>query len=66
MMELCEYDPEWGCPATTEHGCRNEATICVGADGKWHLCASCAELSVFRRLKKAPLPVRKRAQETTR
>lgn len=34
-------------------GCPNEAAIILGADGQWRLCASCAELSRFRRYRVA-------------
>lgn len=52
---LCEWDPvrnePAGAVATAECGCRNKATVRVGAKGEWHLCASCARLPRFNKYK---------------
>lgn len=51
MMSFCEWNPELSRAAEAgEH--EVEATVCVGANGEWHLCASCAELPIFGRFKK--------------
>ena len=60
-MSRCEWDPKHNRAARVlgrhrsddviVEGCPNEATICVGANGQWHLCESCAELPEFRRFR---------------
>jgi hypothetical protein len=50
----CEWDPERDKPSEGD-GCRQEATVCVGANGKCHLCEMCAELPRFKRMKKQKL-----------
>lgn len=52
-LELCEYNPSQARAAYRDEAsaCKNEATVCVGAKGRWHLCSECAALPVFRRLK---------------
>lgn len=52
--ELCEWDPARERPALDDprQGCLNEATVCVGRDGLWHLCESCADLPYFKRYKR--------------
>jgi hypothetical protein len=60
MYHLCEWDPVRGEPANyfdhgewVEHlGCDNQSTLSVGANGKWHLCESCAALPEFKRYRK--------------
>lgn len=55
-MAECEWNPQLDRPAFVDdeelHG---EATVMVGSDGKWHLCASCAALPRFARFKQRPL-----------
>lgn len=56
-VELCEWDPERDEPALqspggARFGCRRPATVSVGADGRWHLCDSCAALPEFKRYRK--------------
>lgn len=56
-MADCEWNPREDRPAFVDdddelHG---EATVIVGADGKWHLCESCARLPRFARHRKRPL-----------
>lgn len=42
VMELCELEP-----------CQNQATLSVGTGKKnWHLCAWCADQTMFKRLRK--------------
>lgn len=48
-MSPCEWNPNKNAPAAGDDGCRNDATVCVGADGQWHLCDECAELPRFAR-----------------
>lgn len=56
-MSLCEWDPDRGGPALTwpcsglRTGCSNEAVVALGHNGAWHVCATCAELPRFRRLR---------------
>lgn len=63
-MGKCEWNPTQNHPAMVfgishpfpqeaeDHGnCQNEATVCVGADGEWHLCENCAALPAFKRFK---------------
>ncbi len=47
--DSCEWDPEHGRPAHVDDEPHGEATVSVGADGQWHLCASCAALPLFDR-----------------
>ena len=58
QFELCDWDPERNSPAvdlvfegerTRLGGCRNPATLTVGARRQWHLCVECAALPKFRR-----------------
>ena len=60
-IELCEWNPIYGRAAYSNEpsACQNEATWCVGSNGRWHLCYECAAHPSFRRLKKTPLPVRR-------
>jgi hypothetical protein len=55
---LCEWDPDNDRPACgvprqpeTHTGCKNVATLSVGSQN-WHLCASCAGLPKFSRLRR--------------
>ncbi len=60
MAERCEWAPTADRPALVcesdgapwEHNCPNAATEVVGARECWHLCASCAALPRFKRMKK--------------
>lgn len=45
--EQCEYDPVRHAARYDGEGCTNPATLNVGANGKWHICASCAALPEF-------------------
>lgn len=69
----CEWDPVRGQPAAVvvvpvvpvdwdrreRQGCPSPATLCVGANGDWHLCATCAALPCFRRFRRrVPLVAR--------
>ena len=49
--EQCEWDPKRDEPATTEQGCSNPATVCVGRGGQWHLCDDCAKAPRFARFR---------------
>lgn len=63
MMERCEWNPTASRGRyENEAECSNNATICVGQNGKWHLCESCSKLPVFKRLKKKPLKQRSEAK----
>lgn len=57
--DKCEWNPYAAMAAIRDGdqhiGCQSDATICVGADGKWHLCESCSLLPRFKRYKKTPL-----------
>jgi hypothetical protein len=64
MSERCEWDPDRDSAAEESDGCRNEATLSVGADGNWHLCESCAALPAFDRYRKR-VPLDPRAIITT-
>lgn len=57
MIEYCEWNPTAN-RAAFEGENHAAATVCVGADGRWHLCEQCAALPQFKRLKKRPLPNR--------
>lgn len=56
MTELCEWNPKFNEPAKVDAGlhlgCQNETVLSVGrGKNNWHLCASCAALPRFARLK---------------
>lgn len=56
-MSACEYNPTDKCARFAGEPSHGEATVCVGYDGAWHLCASCAALPEFRKYRsKRPLP----------
>lgn len=55
--EQCEYDPVRHAARYDGQGCTNISSVCLGANGKWHLCASCAALPEFNRYRsRHPLP----------
>lgn len=57
MAEQCEYDPAARRARYDGEGCTNEATVRVGANGKWHLCVSCAARPEFSKYRsRGPLP----------
>lgn len=59
MGSDCEWNPTAGRAALSGDPSHGEATVCVGAKGLWHLCATCAALprfNVYRTRK--PLPRR--------
>jgi hypothetical protein len=54
VSERCEYNPQLRCPSTdppSRGDCPNDASVVLGANGKWHVCASCAQLPEFRRFR---------------
>ena len=54
-MATCEWNPERNRSAFVGEQGHAEATVICGADGAYHLCASCAALPRFARFKKRPL-----------
>lgn len=53
-MSRCEWNPVLHDAAQDpprQSDCANEATLSVGYNGRWHLCATCAEDTRFRQLK---------------
>lgn len=48
-MSECEWNPAENRAAFNDDPPHGEATLSVGVDGKWHLCASCAALPAFAR-----------------
>lgn len=48
-MSDCEWNPTENRPAFEDDPPHGEATMMVGVDGRWHLCASCAESGAFKR-----------------
>lgn len=46
----CEWDPDENKAARgdSEHYQTAQATVLVGADGRWRLCQSCSELPEFK------------------
>jgi hypothetical protein len=58
----CEWNPRLDAPAieTDAHHRSAPADLIVGADGRWRLCAACAKLPAFARLK-VRRPVRRSA-----
>lgn len=53
-IEMCEYNPlsKRAAYSGDEPGaCESAATVCVGHNGKWHLCFECAALPEFRKFK---------------
>lgn len=66
MTERCEYNPimlTLSHDPPAEGDCPNDATLCVGAYGEWHLCDSCAKLEEFKRFKsRAPLKTARAAE----
>ena len=55
VSDTCEYNPETKLPAFEGGPCYHRATVCAGANGRWHLCDCCAKLPEFKRLKKTTL-----------
>lgn len=47
----CEWHPSENRPAQTGDASHADATVSVGSDGEFHLCASCAALPRFARFK---------------
>ncbi len=47
----CEWNPTTSEPAKQGDPPHAEAVVSVGADGRWHLCESCAALPKFKRLR---------------
>lgn len=47
--DKCEWNPRADRPARDDDEPHGDATVCVGADGEWHLCESCAVLPHFAR-----------------
>jgi hypothetical protein len=47
----CEWNPAEDRPAREGDKPHADATVSLGADGEWHVCASCAALPVFARFK---------------
>lgn len=64
-VERCEWNPTHGRAAYTDEpsACQNVASWCVGANGRWHLCATCAAYPAFSRLKKISLTLRLEAKD---
>jgi len=57
-VSRCEWNPVYARASTnppSDGDCPNEVTVCVGANGRWHLCTSCAAMKPFLRLKQYPL-----------
>lgn len=50
-MTGCEWNPDTNAPAHADdvHNTTVPATIIVGVDPNWFLCASCSALARFRR-----------------
>lgn len=55
MTELCEWSAIRDEPSDGRNQCPNEATVCVGANGLYHLCERHAARPQFRRFSKRPL-----------
>lgn len=60
MSERCEWHPGESRWAYCDDGRPNEATWCVGSDGFGHVCYECSQHPRFRRMKRTPLPRRRR------
>lgn len=62
LVNACEWNPLMSRPAYIHEGAHARATVCVGAEDAWHLCASCAELPKFKRytvrrpIQRGPMP----------
>lgn len=48
----CEWNPDENRAAVTGDKCHGDAELSVGADGKWHLCRSCAALPRFKKFRR--------------
>ena len=56
-IEWCEWDRERDAPAFIDNH-HAAAVVSVGCHGEYHLCAECAALPRFKRLRvRKPLPV---------
>jgi hypothetical protein len=52
IFSPCDWNPKAKQRARShEDSCPNEATVCVGAKGQWHLCEECAALPRFNRFR---------------
>lgn len=49
-MSACEWDPVRNVASDGDEY-HAEATVSVGANGQWHLCAECAALPWFKRFR---------------
>lgn len=52
MIEQCEWNRVLHCAALAvrrPNDCENPATVVLGADGQWHVCAECAKDAAFKR-----------------
>ncbi len=66
LLGPCEWNPFTNLPATSPHGCPNEATVALGAKGEWHLCEQCAALPRFARYRvRKPLRVMQEGEVST-
>jgi hypothetical protein len=53
----CEWCPKEGRPAHMGDEVHGDATVSVGPNGEWHLCATCAALPAFDHFtERKPLP----------
>lgn len=57
--DACEWNPATKRPATNLDPWHSDAEFVVGHDGQWRLCAECAALRCFARLKKRMRIVRR-------
>lgn len=55
LPEQCEWNPTLNAAASSDDAPHGDAVWCVGAQGQWHLCDSCAQLPRFARFKKTRL-----------
>jgi len=57
VRDGCEWNPDTGQAAWShdDHTRLIRASVIVGANGKWRLCASCAALLMFKRYKHKPI-----------
>lgn len=60
-VERCEWNPTLHEAAVTpsrQTDCPNVTSVCIGAQGTWHVCDSCAQDPAFNRFKiRTRLPV---------
>ena len=65
-MEFCEWNPvehQASYGGKVAGDCVEAAILCVGANGQYHLCKSCADDPKFSRMKKTPLRQRADARK---